>query len=401
MVKQRVAWVKEFIFIAVIYILRLYSMYQNSGNILFISDEERELNQFRSEFVHHYDVFTASSIREAHKILQDYEIHIVSVKQLMNEMTGLQFCESISPSFPQVKKVILNQAKDTAALDYAIQAGLVYRYVQHPCRKEDLMMTLNNALKLSEAEYKNKELAKQLSKARTEQEDTLQLFKKYVPAEVVSQTLQAKKEHHMRSGESRVVSVLFADIRGFTRFASKLRPSEVVEFLNNYWQIITECIKKNRGTVNKYIGDGLLAIFGAPVSHINNHENAVSAALDMIDALNTINVRYAEVLGTEVKIGIGINSGEVVVGNVGTDNYMEYTVIGDTVNIASRMEIISKQKPNSVIISKKTYDLVEHAFETSELKKARIKDKEQTISYYEVLGKKSDNVYNIRSVEGS
>jgi class 3 adenylate cyclase len=376
-------------------------MYQNSGNILFISGEEHELHQFRSEFVRLYNVFTASSIREGYKILQEYDVHVVLVKQFMKEMTGMQFCESISHSFPETMKIILNENSDTDSLDRAVQSNMIFRYVQSPYRIEDLRMTLDGALKLSEAEYKNRELSKMLDQYRDDQEHILRLFKKYVPAEVVSQALRAKDHNHIQAGESRVVSILFADIRGFTQFASRLRPSQVVEFLNDYWAEISECVKKNKGSVNKYMGDGLLAIFGAPVSHIDNHENAVAAALDMVEKLDEINARYSEILGTEIKIGIGINSGEVVVGNIGTDNYMEYTVIGDAVNMASRMEAISKQIPNSIVISEKTHDLVKHAFETSDLKQGTITDKDQTVSYYEVLGKKPGNVYNIRSSKNS
>lgn len=371
-------------------------MYQNSGNVLMVADTEHELNLFRSQFVRHYNVFTASSIREGHQMLEDYDIHVVLIKQKMAEMTGLQFSESISHSYPDVINIILAGSDDTESLNLAIQQSLIYRYIHLPYDDSDLKMVLDGALRLSEAEYKNRKLSKEIDEFKNKQKNILGLFKRYVPAEVVSQALKSKEDQLMSTGESRVVSVLFADIRGFTQFASHLRPSQVVDFLNDYWEEISECVKQNKGFINKYMGDGLLAVFGAPVSYIDNHKNAVSAALDMIDRLNVINKKYAYLLGTEIKIGIGINSGEVVVGNVGTDNYMEYTVIGNTVNIASRMETISKQKPNSIIISEKTYKLVNHAFETSELREATI---EVAIPYYEVLGEKSDNVYNIRPIQ--
>lgn len=374
-------------------------MYSNSGNILFISDEEHELNVFRSQFVRSYDVFTASSIREGFKFLQDYDIHVMLIKQKMANMTGVQFCESIAQTYPEVIKIVLNDRNDTEALKRAVQSELIYRYIQQPYQADDLKMTLDGALRLSQARFKNRELNKQLNQFKTEQENILQLFKKYVPAEVVSEAIQSD-DHHMKPGESRIVSVLFADIRDFTRFTADLRPSQVVEFLNNYWAEISECVKKNNGSINKYIGDGLLAIFGAPVSHINNHENAVNAALDMVEKLNEINAVYSQLFGAEINIGIGINSGEVVVGNIGTENYMEYTVIGDTVNVASRMEVISKQKPNSIIISENTYKLVKSTFETSELKQGRLTDKDQTIPYYEVYDKKAENVFDIRPHKG-
>ena len=371
-------------------------MYQNSGNILMISDAEHDLNMFRSQFVSHYNIFTAASTREGHQIMEDYDIHVVLIKQKMSEMTGLQFSESISGSYPDVIKIILSDSDDTESLELAVKKQLLYRYIRLPYENSDMKMVLDGALKLSESEYENRQLSDELKKYKSDRENILKLFKRYVPAEVVSQALDTHEDQLMSPGESRVVSVLFADIRGFTQFASHLRPSQVVDFLNYYWQEISECVKKNKGSINKYMGDGLLAVFGAPVSHINNHKNAVSAALDMIDRLTDINQKYAALLGTEIKIGIGINSGEVVVGNIGTDSYMEYTVIGNTVNIASRMEAISKKKPNSIIISEQTHRLINDNFETSGLQETTIKGKDVQISYYEVTGRKSENIYNIR-----
>jgi class 3 adenylate cyclase len=371
-------------------------MYQNSGNILMISDEEHDLNLFRNRFVSYYNIFTAETARRGHQIMEDYDIHVVLIKQKMSEMTGLQFSESIAHSYPNVIKIILADTEDTESLDLAVKKSLIYRYVHAPYANTDLKMVLDGALKLSEAEYKNRQLSGELEQYKNDRENILKLFKRYVPAEVVSQALNTQEDQLISPGESRVVSVLFADIRGFTKFASHLRPSQVVDFLNYYWQEISECVKQNKGSVNKYMGDGLLAVFGAPVSHIDNHKNAVSAALDMIDRLTEINEKYAALLGTEIKIGIGINSGEVVVGNIGTDSYMEYTVIGNTVNIASRMESISKKKPNSIIISEDTERLIKNDFETSAVQLASIKGRDEKISYYEVKGKKSENIYNIR-----
>lgn len=372
-------------------------MYQNSGNVLMVSNAEHDLNLFHSQFVRHYNVFTATSVQEGHQTLQDYDIHVVLIKQKMADMTGLQFSESISHAYPNILTIILADSDETETLDLAIQKNLIYRYSKSPYEEKDLKMILDGALKLSASEYQNRELSKEIDKFKTKQEDILKLFKRYVPAEVVSQALSSKEEQLMSPGESRVVSVLFADIRGFTQFASHLRPSQIVNFLNDYWTEISECVKQNKGSINKYMGDGLLAVFGAPVSYIDNHKNAVSAALDMVDRLKGINEKYADLLGTEIRIGIGINSGEVVVGNVGTNNYMEYTVIGNTVNVASRMENISKQKSNSIIISENTCKLINQAFETSELKQANIKGKDISIPYFEVLGRKSENIYNIRS----
>ncbi len=372
-------------------------MYQNKGNILFISDKQDELSRIRRTFVDDYNVFTAETIRKGHAILTEYDMHVVLVKQQLPEMSGLQFCESITTEFPGIAKIILTDSDDINPLERAFQMEEIYRFVQMPVPDLDLKMIINNALKLNQAEFKNRQLSEQITKIQGDQENILRLFKRYVPGEVVSRALKTNEEDMMKPGESRVVSVLFADMRGFTNLSSNMQPSEVVNFLNKYWEIISSCVKENNGSVNKYIGDGLLAVFGAPVSYINNHENAVSAAIDMIESLERINSKYMERLGTEVKLGIGINSGEVIVGNIGTKNFMEYTVIGNTVNIASRLETISKNEPNSIIISKKTRDFVSHVFETSELQESNFPGEEDNIYYCKVLGYKSGNVYPMSS----
>ena len=372
-------------------------MYKNDGNILLVCDEEQALNRLRQSLLSTYNVFAASSIREAFQLLSDYDMHVVVVKQKMKGMSGLQFCESISHDFPELTNIILNDSKDTSSLQRAYKTDQIFRFVQEPYSDVELQMAIDNALSLHKAKFEKRQLSDKLSEYEQNQKDILELFKRYVPGEVVSEALNTSKEDIMKPGESRVVSVLFADMRDFTKLTNDLPPSEVVTFLNDFWGLLSTSIKENKGSVNKYIGDGLLAVFGAPVSYIDNHENAVRAGLDMVDSLGSLNEKYAHKLGSEIKIGVGVNSGEVVVGNVGTDDLMEYTVIGNTVNIASRLETLSKEKPNSVIISEKTLNLVGDAFQTTELVETFLPKSDDPLRYCEVLGQKPDNVYPMKS----
>lgn len=323
----------------------------------------------------------------------EYDIHVTVVKQMMPQMSGLQFCESISHEFPELTNIIVSSSGDTNSLERAYKTGLIFRFISEPFSNLDLQMAIDNALQIQKARFENKQLSNRISSYEDKQQDILDLFKKYVPGEVVSQALNTKKEDMMKPGESRVVSVLFADMRDFTKMTNNLPPSEVVQFLNDYWDILSVAIKENKGSINKYIGDGLLAVFGAPVSYINNHENAVSAALQMVDSIEQVNKKYSSKFNREISIGIGINSGEVIVGNVGTDDFMEYTVIGNTVNTASRLEKISKDKPNSIIISERTHNLVKDSFQTSDFKEFTLPEKNETIKYCEVLGPNPGNVF--------
>ncbi len=370
-------------------------MFTNNGNILLVSDEEQMLNRFQQAMEGDYNLFPASTIRQAHQLLLKYDMHVVLVKQKMSAMSGLQFCESISHDFPELTNIVLSTSNDTSSLKRAHKTGRIFQFIQSPYSDVELRMAIDNALKLQETKFEKRQLSERISEYENHQKEILELFKRYVPDEVVSQALNSNKEDIMKPGESRVVSVLFADMRNFTKLTDHLPPSEVVTFLNDFWNILSTSIKEHKGSVNKYIGDGLLAVFGAPVSYIDNHENAVKAALDMVGSLDKISEKYANKLGSEVNIGVGINSGEVIVGNVGTDDFMEYTVIGNTVNLASRLETISKEKTNSIIISEHTYELVKHAFQTTEIVETTLPKTNKKIGYCEVIGPKPGNVLPI------
>ena len=152
----------------------------------------------------------------------------------------------------------------------------------------------------------------------------------------------------------------------------------------------------NHGSVNKLIGDGMLALFGAPVSHIHNQKNAVNCALDMVRALDKVNEKYQPIFDSEIKIGVGINTGEVLVGNIGTEDHMEYTVIGDAVNTASRIESKTKSKPNSIMISGATYSFVEDEIDATEVDPLIMDGKSEPIKLFEVHGNNQTNIKPIR-----
>jgi adenylate cyclase len=139
------------------------------------------------------------------------------------------------------------------------------------------------------------------------------------------------------------------------------------------------------GTLNKFMGDGILAIFGAPVSYGNDAERAVKTALLMMDRLAQFNRKQVELGRPELNIGIGINTGRVVVGNIGSTERMEYTAIGDTVNVASRLDALNKELDTNILISHDTYLQVEGSIQVHKLKPVRVKGKEKDIWVYEVV----------------
>ena len=191
---------------------------------------------------------------------------------------------------------------------------------------------------------------------------------------------QETKDNIMEPKEL-TATVLFADIIDFTRLAEKLPPQEVNIILNRFFSTMTDIIFHYDGTLDKYIGDGLMAVFGAPMQRDDDARRAVLAALDMREALKTLKMELDE--DKRFDIRIGINTGKVVAGNIGSPKRLDYTVIGDPVNIASRLE--SMASPNQILIGEQTYELVRPHFVTNPLGAKKVKGKSSTIMVYEVV----------------
>jgi adenylate cyclase len=193
-----------------------------------------------------------------------------------------------------------------------------------------------------------------------DRERTRNAFARFVPEGVVTQVLAQAGDGLRLGGRSVVCTILFSDIRGFTTLSESRSAEEVIDFLNHYLTEMTDAVLNNGGTLVSYSGDGILACFGAPIEQEDHAERAVASAREMIEKrLPVVNTWLREQgQDIEMKIGIGINSGETMVGNVGSERRLEYTTIGDTVNTASRLEGMTKGTPYSVFVADSTRELM-------------------------------------------
>jgi len=228
---------------------------------------------------------------------------------------------------------------------------------------------------------------KTLQQKVEEQEATLRLFIRYVPEQVVKKTLENSQEAIFQ-GELRDVAVLFCDIRGFTPMSEELSPKEVVSFLNDYYTIMSEIVKQYNGTVNQFVGDEIFAAFGAPEMFPDNETNAVFCAIKMMENLSILNEKYQEKFKREIQVGIGVNFGEVVVGNVGSADRIRYSLSGDTVNTGKRIESITQDHPNSILISESIYKRTKEVIDAKAWEPIAVKGKKDKVLVYEVLGRK-------------
>jgi adenylate cyclase len=213
------------------------------------------------------------------------------------------------------------------------------------------------------------------------------VFDKYMAAEVVDEIMRNPEAIRL-GGEKKELSVLFSDIAGFTSISERLDPETLVELLNKYLSAMTDIILQHRGNVNKYLGDGIMAIFGAPRGDPNHASLACFAALDSQAELAKRREQWKAEGRPEISARIGINSGWLVVGNMGSQARMEYTVMGDTVNLASRLEGANKYYDTLILLGPRTYELAAQDIEAREIDRMRVKGKKEPVVVFELLARK-------------
>jgi adenylate cyclase len=203
----------------------------------------------------------------------------------------------------------------------------------------------------------------------------------------VAEQVMASGEDALMVGERKDVTILFSDIRGYTTLTENLEATEVVALLNRYFETMVEAVFNHQGTLDKFIGDALMAVFGAPLSLENHAWMAVKTALDMRRRLVEFNRRGRRINQPEIRFGVGISSGDVVSGNIGSKKRMDYTAIGDSVNLSSRLESLTKEYGCDIILSEFTYQACENRDRllVRELDKTRVKGKMRAVSIYEAI----------------
>ena len=220
------------------------------------------------------------------------------------------------------------------------------------------------------------------------------LFGQYVSKDVYDH-LVSNPELARLGGARREMTVLFSDIRGFTSVSERGQPEEIVHTLNEYFTRMVALVFKHGGTLDKFVGDMVMALFGAPLDDPDHADHAVEAALDMIDELRTLNERWKSEGRPELDIGIGINTGPMIAGNIGSDLIMSYTVIGDAVNLGSRLESLNKQYGTRIIISESTRGQLKRKYVFKPLGDVIVKGKTRPVSIFELLGREGEEPVGI------
>jgi adenylate cyclase len=217
--------------------------------------------------------------------------------------------------------------------------------------------------------------------------NTKKMMERFLPPQLMDE-LYKKQDNLTVGGKYQKVTILFSDIRSFTELSEALPAEQVVSLLNDYLSTMTEIIFTHEGTIDKFIGDAIMTMYGAPLQRENDEERAILTALDMLHGLKQVNKRHPE-LKAPLQIGIGIHTGDVIVGNIGSEKRLDYTVIGDNVNLSSRIEGLTKYYKCPILISEKTLDSLlaqnSNSFLFREVDTVQVKGKSISIKIYQVL----------------
>jgi len=207
-------------------------------------------------------------------------------------------------------------------------------------------------------------------------------FSQFLPTTIINDLLLKESEKALLTGEKRRIVVLFSHVRNFDHIVEHNEPQKVVEFLNSHFTNMVRIIQKHGGSIDKFIGDAVFAIFGAPISYIDNTKRAVDASLEMIRRYKEIKIDNLILPDNNFSIGVGLNEGEAIIGNIGCADKFDYTAIGDTVNLAARLESLTKHYRQDILISKIVFQQIQKEYYCRLIDRAKVKGKNEATEIY-------------------
>ena len=347
----------------------------NKRNVLIVDDEPNVAMLVKTILVAEgYQTTLAENGQEALDSIKESKPDLILMDVMMPKKNGFEVCQELKSNkdtqfIPVVLITGLSKKEDRIA---GIEAG-ADDFLNKPIDKRELIVRARSLLRIKslhdEIEARNLLLNN--------------ILKRYVAEEVYTQILKDPEKHLKLGGEKRRVTILFADIRGFSTFSEQRKPEEIVEFLNNTFSALIKIIFKYNGVFDKYLGDGVMAYYETPEDHPQNVMNVLYTAREMQKVFAGLYGNAAHEDFSSLGIGIGINTGNVFVGNIGSEKMMEHTVIGDAVNISQRLQ--SMATSNQILISDSTYQMIHGRISVNEMPSLHLKGRQQEVTAYELI----------------
>jgi adenylate cyclase len=328
-----------------------------------------------------YQISVATNGKQALEVLARVQPDLILLDVMMPELDGFETCQRLKAAeqWRQIPVIFLTAKTETADIVKGFKLGAV-DYVAKPFNAHELLARVNTHLTIDELRRslaaKNVELARAHELVR-------RAFGRYVSEEVATSILQSPEGLEL-GGEEREVTILMSDLRGFTALAARLSPREVIEFLNLYLEAMVDVISRYEGTIDEIIGDAILVMFGAPLACDDHAAKAVACGLAMQLAMTEVNRRLAAKGAAELEMGIGIHTGRVIVGNIGSLRRTKYAAVGSSVNLAGRIE--SFTTGGQLLISEGTRDAVKIPLRIDGQFQVEPKGATRSLQLYEIGG---------------
>jgi class 3 adenylate cyclase/CheY-like chemotaxis protein len=364
-------------------------------NILLVDDEKENLDSLSLVLDRDYNLLFANDGQEALDMIKSSEkpedIHVIISDQRMPTMTGVQLFKNTSKLVPNAVRIILTGFTDADAIISSINDGQIYKFLTKPIDPVDLRMMVKNSLEYYNAEKANEIVVMDLKSKMAEVENTVKVFERFVPRQFKQNLAHDFKndnsDNPAKLVQSDIVTVLFADIRSFREISKELEAQEILDFLNSCFDLLCDAVHKNSGSVDKFLGDSIMALFDSPkLSNQEEANNAVQAGLDIEHALKDFNTQRIRNGKTAIHIDIGIHTGPVIIGQVGAEQRLDLTLLGDTVNLATELESLNRIYNTSVIVSSDTYELTRNqsTFQFRELDRVTTVTRTDAFAIYSV-----------------
>jgi two-component system sensor histidine kinase ChiS len=364
--------------------------------VICVDDEEMILVSLRSQLRHLNDLQmdveleffqnASDALELIEELIEEGErIPLVISDQIMPGMKGDEFLSKVHQCTPSSKTILLTGQASIDSIQRAVNEANLYRYLSKPWEQADLLLTAKEAIR-------SWHQARQIEAQQESIKKINEVFSRFVPYPFLKRLAVGEKIENLEVGFAQRVdlTVVFTDIRGFTSFSEHTAPEALLKFLNDYLEEITPCIHKENGFIDKFIGDAIMALFDQK----SHGQQAASSAYAMIERLKVFNRHHTH----QIQMGIGIHSGTVVMGTVGTQHRMDSTVLGDVVNVASRLESMTKIYGCPILISEESLKQGAHLFAHRYLGFVQVKGRQSAIRFYELYSDLDENVQQQRKM---
>ncbi|MBD3410033.1 MAG: response regulator [Ignavibacteriales bacterium] len=358
--------------------------------ILIVDDQPKNIQVLGNILMEReYNLTFASNGEDALKIASENELDLILLDVMMPGIDGFETCRRLKgdEKTAEVPVIFMTALADTSDKITGFKAGAV-DYVTKPYEAEEITARVETHLTIRKLEQN---LRKRVDELEIRNNFIRRTFGRYLSDDIVESLLEHPEGVRM-GGEKRVVSILMSDLRGFSSVTEHMRPEQVVAYLNNYLGVMTDVILKYDGTIDEFIGDAILVIFGAPIWKDDHAERAAACAADMQLAMTRFNEANREQGLPEAWMGVAVNTGEVIVGNIGSMKRAKYGVVGRNVNITSRIE--SYTVGGQILVSEGAYQAVKDKAIIKKSIKVNPKGVRRPIELYDLAGMKEP--YNLR-----